>query len=623
MQPQYSVEIKKRRADLDALRALAIIVVLGYHLESPYLKNGFLGVDIFFVLSGYLTTHMMMGTKNGFCSELSSFYKRRANRLLPAFLLMLLTFGALIWILVPLKIVDFAQKAFWSLSFSSNIYYYFNSGYFDSSSQLNFLLHTWSLSLEIQYYIFFPILILLLRKKKYEYPKLLTITLLLLFCLSLVGTFALGDSNENATFYFLPLRLWEFISGSFALIFHQHIKKVLPLLLRQFIAACCWIVLIAVIVLKTPTIETTWQIRALALVSVFTVFGIILMDVDCKVFSLKIIKLVARYSYSLYLWHWPLIVLFIYIGIKNSIATSIFTLLLCFTFASLSFRFIEFKSYMGNKKPLTWIALTLLFMMLIIPIKFPETMFSQTQRRDYQMLHHYKAEITPSQYGFLSTHLQYYEPFDSLRIERQSKISNSRPNYLLIGDCHAGMFSYSLKRLALQKGINLVVISMDETFPVRNSTGKYAGPVDQMSYIFEKFIPSNHEKIDKVILMADYSGYTAKELLNYFNRNHTYFNNLKIPIVYLGQTKKYRIEYPVASSQSQRWKIPLSNYEMSAPHQVNKFIINLNKVNYIDLLNIPTNKLQQSNEHFMYDTNHYSIYGTESILSVIAAKIFN
>lgn len=623
MQPEYSVDLKKRRADLDALRALAIIVVLGYHLETPFLKNGFLGVDIFFVLSGYLTTNMMMCAKNGFRSELFSFYKRRANRLLPAFLLMLLTFGALIWILVPLKIVDFAQKAFWSLSFTSNIYYYFNSGYFASSSQLNFLLHTWSLSLEIQYYIFFPMLILFLKKKKFEWPKLLEITLLSLFCLSLIGTFALGDSDENATFYFLPLRLWEFISGSFALLFYQRISKVLPLLLRQCIATCCWIILIAIIVFKIQTIETACSPRTLALVSVFTIFGIILMDVDCKLLSLKIIKLLARYSYSLYLWHWPLIVLLTYMGIKNSIATSIFTLLLCFALASLSYRFIEFKSYMGNKKPLTWIALTLLFIMLIIPIKFPEALFSQTQLRDHQMLHHYKAEIAPSQYGFHSTHLQHHEPFDPLRIDRQSKISKSLPNYLLIGDCHAGMFSYSLKRLAQQKGINLVVISMDETFPVKNSTGKYAGPAEQMNYIFEKFIPSNHEKIDKVILMADYSSYTAKELLSYFDSNQAYFNNIRIPIVYLGQTKKYRIEYPAASSQSLRWKIPLSNYEMSAPHQVNKYIMNLNKVNYVDLLNIPANKLEQSSELFMYDKNHYSINGTENILSTIAANIFN
>jgi len=613
----FSPSDKKRRSDLDAIRAFAIFIVLGYHLQIPWFNNGFIGVDIFFVLSGYLITELLLRNALEDRSDIIAFYWRRAHRLLPAFLFMLGIVAILVWLLVPLKIVDFAKNAFWSLGYLSNMYYYFTSGYFSTSAQLNFLLHTWSLSIEVQFYLLYPLLLFLLAKKSKNYPRSIVWSLVILLCISILWMILLGPKNEKATFYLFPSRLWEFLCGALILFIRQPLLQKLSSFQRMWIAILSWISLFALVLLLEARDFQSWPSIA-TILPLLCVSVIILMEFDLQVYRFPLIANLAKYSYGLYLWHWPLIVLATYLGMDRTWTTSWMIIFISSSMAIFSYQRIERRMIRRKKKLLIPALVMSLGMLLLTHPRIPNLIFDESQLDTYRTLSDYKIQTAPAQYGFLRTHLQYHEPFDSLHTASQISLSDKIGNYLLIGDCHAGMFSYSLKRVAQQHGVNLVIFSMDETFPVKNAPGKYVGPRDQMRYLFDEFIPSHQHQFEKIILMADYTNYTAQELKTFFKTNHDYFNLLKLPVTYLGQTKKYSVEYPIASVQAARMNSPLKTYELSGPHHVNRFIKDLKVIDYIEIINFEFSE----GGYFMHDANHYSLYGTEMLSSILAKRLF-
>jgi len=155
------------RKEIDGLRAIAVIPVILFHAGFAFASGGYIGVDVFLVISGYLITNIILKEQEKGIFSISSFYERRARRILPAlFLTMLLCIPfALIWML-PIALTNFSESILATTFFSSNIFFWREAGYFDSPSELKPLLHTWSLALEEQFYIFFPVLMLLLYKTR-------------------------------------------------------------------------------------------------------------------------------------------------------------------------------------------------------------------------------------------------------------------------------------------------------------------------------------------------------------------------------------------------------------------------------------------------------------------------
>lgn len=158
------------RKEIDGLRAVAIIPVIWLHAGLPYVTGGFLGVNVFFVISGFLITSILLREFETGNFSLVNFYERRARRILPA-LFIVISFTSLAVLLTsghPVYIGDFGASVLSSVLFFSNVYFWQTSGYFGSVSELSPMLHTWSLAVEEQYYIFFPLLLMLLfslRKK--------------------------------------------------------------------------------------------------------------------------------------------------------------------------------------------------------------------------------------------------------------------------------------------------------------------------------------------------------------------------------------------------------------------------------------------------------------------------
>ena len=207
------------RPEIDGLRAIAVVAVILYHAQitimghQPF-KGGFIGVDIFFVISGYLITSIILKellVTGSF--SFKNFYQRRIRRILPALLLVMLASLPFAWMyLLPSSFIDFSKSILYSLGFSSNFYFHYSGQQYGAESGLlKPFLHTWSLSVEEQYYILFPIVLLITFK---YFRKYLIHILILGFILSL-GLADWGSRNHPSfNFYGLPTRGWELLAGS-------------------------------------------------------------------------------------------------------------------------------------------------------------------------------------------------------------------------------------------------------------------------------------------------------------------------------------------------------------------------------------------------------------------------
>jgi len=201
------------RKDIDGLRALAVLSVVLYHLGFHTLSGGFIGVDIFFVISGYLITQSIRQDIQNGTFTISSFYVKRIRRIIPAlFTITLLTITGALFILPIYEVEEFALSVMSVATFSSNIFFWLNLDYFSVSSELKPLLHTWSLGIEEQFYILFPLFMLFsqrLRNKKIIY------WMLLFFIVSFfISVSPLAINNPTANFFLPITRFWELLAGS-------------------------------------------------------------------------------------------------------------------------------------------------------------------------------------------------------------------------------------------------------------------------------------------------------------------------------------------------------------------------------------------------------------------------
>ena len=202
----------KYRADIDGLRALAVLPVVFFHGGFSAFSGGFVGVDIFFVISGFLITTIILNDLENNKFSVRDFYERRIRRIIPALYTVCfvsLVFAALVFL--PNEFEYFGKSLAATIGFVSNILFWSETGYFDASSELKPLLHTWSLAVEEQFYVFFPLCLLLIhRYLNKRFFVLLLAVLVLSFVVSVWGAY----NKPSATFYWAPTRAWELLIGS-------------------------------------------------------------------------------------------------------------------------------------------------------------------------------------------------------------------------------------------------------------------------------------------------------------------------------------------------------------------------------------------------------------------------
>jgi len=297
------------RKDIDGLRAIAVMIIVFFHLKMPFISGGFIGVDIFFVISGFLITSIIVRDVEANSFSLSNFYERRIRRILPAyFCVTICTLIASYFLFLPDSYVDISWSVIASNLYISNFFFYAETGYFQVAPEAQPLLHIWSLSLEEQYYILLPALILFLWQYggQRKLLKVIGVTTFLSFVYSAIYV----HHNTEFTFFMLPTRFWEFGVGS--LLALSNIRDLKINVLSQLMLGVFGLLCIAL-----PTFMYTKAILfpGLSALPVCVGVGVLIVlgktkNIISTLLSLSPLTFIGKISYSLYLWHWPLIAFF-------------------------------------------------------------------------------------------------------------------------------------------------------------------------------------------------------------------------------------------------------------------------------------------------------------------------
>lgn len=423
---------------IDVLRALAVMLVILNHLDFSLFSGGFIGVDIFFVISGYLITKNITkekATTSNFSYK--DFYTRRIIRLAPAFLTVILITSL---IFIPIFTLEenqaYLKTVISSLSLTSNIYYTnLLSDYFSLTAKSTPLLHIWSLSLEEQFYLLWPLIIVFIFSfsKKFKISALLTIILVSLYISS-----ELAKYNTIAAYYLLPSRVFEFAIGAL-IVFLPQIRNLSIGLSRLLgLVALAGMVFASVFIDKN-TIFPSYNALFPCLFAALFIYTAQSWNIN----NLKPLQYIGKISYPMYLWHWPIIV---YLSI-NSIALSttikLTVLLVTISFSALTFEFIEKKvrdHHLSHKNafqklflaPFTLIILWCLLYSQYIQLQIDA---SQPNQQHAPMSNVVKCIDRPQ------------HPIDECLFGDKTQ---SEIEILLVGDSHANAISGLIDQFALQ-----------------------------------------------------------------------------------------------------------------------------------------------------------------------------
>ncbi len=327
------------RADIDGLRAVAVLMVLLFHADLGF-TGGFVGVDIFFVISGFLITGLILKQQEADQFKLSTFWMRRIKRILPAsFLMVFTTLIAGYFLLLPIDFIELGESLVAQQLLVSNVFFWRNTGYFDGAAEIKPLLHTWSLAIEEQFYLFYPFLLVLLRKwKRKSLGLLLLMGTLFSYLICQIGMAV----NPNATFFLLPTRAWELSLGG--LIWFAP----LPRVHRRSLIECLSFLGIGGIFASSLGFDSNTPFPGnAALLPTLATVVLIYANGACetligRLLSLKTVVFVGLISYSLYLWHWPILAYARYwFGSELPPELAIGALLLAAVISVLSYHYVE------------------------------------------------------------------------------------------------------------------------------------------------------------------------------------------------------------------------------------------------------------------------------------------
>jgi peptidoglycan/LPS O-acetylase OafA/YrhL len=331
----------QHRHDIDGLRAIAVLCVLAYHASASLLSGGFIGVDVFFVISGYLITRILLSEMDSGHLSIGLFYARRVRRILPALITVLITCAGMGWLLLlPSEYTALGKHITAGAGFFSNIALWKESGYFDSNAELKPLLHLWSLAVEEQFYLIWPLLLWLLSRARVNLHH----ALLALCVVSFGASVLLAEHHQVASFFLLHTRMWELALGGL-IAHHERSRSTAhrPILSPHLLSVLgIALITIAATSLSKFELYPSWR----AAVPVLGTAAILIAGhgawVNRTLLSSKAMVAIGLISYPLYLWHWPLLSFArITEGGEPSVAIRAGAIALSFLLAWLTTRFIE------------------------------------------------------------------------------------------------------------------------------------------------------------------------------------------------------------------------------------------------------------------------------------------
>lgn len=411
----------KYRAEIDGLRALAVVPVILFHGGFGAFRGGYIGVDVFFVISGYLITTLLLEDLQNNRFSIKRFYERRARRILPALFLVMLVCIPFAWHwMLPDPLENFGQSLIATVLFSNNILLTLTSGYWDLAAEFKPLLHTWSLGVEEQFYVFFPILLAFIWyfTKKYLLAALLTLAII-----SVVQSEYLQNDYPNANFYLIFSRVWELLAGSIAALILR--KKQLES--NELLSFLGLFAIVSAIVLYDS--NTPFP----SLYSLAPVLGTVLLILYCRqetligsVLTIPMVVKIGMISYSAYLWHQPLLA-FSKVYSKNEPTVLINSLLVFATFpiAYASWRYVETPFRNKRLVPLHYFLIFVSAAGAVI-IAFGIAAYTT---------HGFTGRMKNDELSAQQLYISYNER--NMEFKRDDFAGNSQPKLLVVGDSFA------------------------------------------------------------------------------------------------------------------------------------------------------------------------------------------
>ncbi len=659
------------RPEIDGLRAIAVVAVIIYHTQIAILghqpfKGGFIGVDIFFVISGYLITSIILKelvTTGTF--SFKHFYERRIRRILPALLFVMLVSLPFAWMyLLPSSFVDFSKSILYSLGFSSNFYFHYSGSYYGAESGLlKPFLHTWSLSVEEQYYILFPIVLLI----TFKYFRRYLIHILILGFIISLGLADWGSRNHPSfNFYVLPTRGWELLAGSILAYFeislghrskHQTLNLILP-------SAGLFLIGHSILFFNDkmfhPSFYTLSPIVGVCLIIWFSHKD----ELITKILSSKLFVGIGLISYSLYLWHYPV---FAFARITEFTQGDIFKrLLLGITILILSivsYYFIERPSRNKKIKFKNIISLIIISISVLIIYNFNVIQKDGYKNRLPEILIKYLSE----QPKILSTS-DGNACLDKIELCKFNVSSNKK--VYIVGDSHMGSLMFDLKDRIVGNKYQFItsVFKGCLFFPGFNNITIKTQKIDKKcnNNYFKKLKETLSKETNSIIIfggrfplyLSNYlfdnqeGGIEGKEWITKYistGEYDTVQNSFKTEVLKLSQKNKIILIYPIPEmgwnpkrkiwiNRKNKFSRDGGSMNITTSYQVYQ---NRTKSSFELLNSIQNDNIYRVYPHtlfcdtiikdrcvthddkyiFYYDDNHPSIKGTEMINDLIIKEI--
>ncbi|PZM15563.1 acyltransferase family protein [Rhizobium tubonense] len=484
------------RPDIDGLRAIAVSIVLIYHAGISTFRGGFIGVDVFFVISGFLITRLLRADLERGTFSISRFYERRIRRIFPALIAVVaVTLTVAPFTLFPVELRTTALTAIAALSSFSNLYLLNSAGYFAADVTSQPLIHTWSLGVEEQFYLAFPLLLAVIGASRVRAARW---TIVVLALASLLGGILLTAADRDIAFYFPLTRAWELLLGS---LLAYSVVPQMPRLLREFGMFAALLLLLVSSVKFHAGLAFPGYFAVIPCVSTLALIGIGGQGPTTVkgLLSSSPFVWVGKISYSLYLWHWPIFVYYQLIrGTALSAPEALALILLSVLAAYLSWRYVEQpfreRKILATRAELLRCAGVAYLILCVagIGLSYGAARL-QIPNGDGNHFASYLDYDDTSVYRrgvcFLIGHINHLSDYDR---DTCLKPSLDKPNILLIGDSHAADLWSGLTAVMPQS--NVMQATSSGCKPVISSKGE-RGCTDLMQMVFSDFLKKHRPGI--------------------------------------------------------------------------------------------------------------------------------
>lgn len=621
MKQDATLAVQERyRADIDGLRAVAVVAVILVHAGAR-LSGGFLGVDVFFVISGYLIHRDLASRFAAGTFSVREFYGRRMRRTLPA--LYVVSFVCMIvaaFVLMPGDYDALARSAVAAGLALSNILFLTQTGYFDQDALMKPLLHTWSLGVEEQFYLVAPLISYGLTRIPSRIRRFVYVGLILAGLAVCVLVQALAPP---AAFFLMPTRLWEFFIGC------AIADRAMPTIRHRWLAELITMSAFLGLIVSMNYVNAFSPHPGLATIipcvaaAAIIHSGATTPSLVGALLGTRVFVFGGLISYSLYLWHWPMIVLVDYLGLPMTTERQVVLGLLLLVLSILSWRFIErpFRTAGSPLRerapillPIGFAAIALAALAIVVdrglPQRFPENVAKIASYYDYEGRRAFREGTC-----FLTSKSGGFGRFDKDTCLHMSPV---RPNYLLIGDSHAAQYWIGLS--SVFPNVNFLQATASGCKPILGTPGTdYCTQL--MNYALRDFLPT--AQLDGIIFAASWNEWDRAG----FEQTLEHLKKIVPKIIVFGRVPSHEMPLPnlIARGLVENRPNIVFDHQINYPPVVDRVFEKIDGVTYISVFDLlcPDRKCRVfagPDIPLQFDTSHLTTEGSILVAKLVGEK---